>query len=253
MASLQQTDKQNHNREASRVSGGARVYAIGDIHGRVDLLRDLHRQIIDDAGQGTPRRKVLVYLGDYVDRGPHSFEVVDSLISDTPEGFETVFLKGNHEDMLLGFLEQGAFGSAWLLNGGLATVESYGVDFGGMFMGAAKLRSARQNFRNALPQDHLEFFRGLAAFHVEGDYLFAHAGVDPNVSLENQDEHDLMWIREKFLRHTIPFGKIVVHGHTIRPSPDVRPNRIGIDTGAYETGRLTCLVLEGGKRRFLQT
>ncbi len=239
--------------QQSRIPGGARVYVIGDIHGRADLLADMHGRIAADAAEGSPERKVLVYLGDYVDRGPHSFQVIGMLTAKPLEGFEAVFLKGNHEDMLLSFLEGGVFGDAWLLNGGVETLGSYGVYIDGAAADAEELRAARREFRQAPPPSHLDFLQGLSLSHAEGDYFFAHAGVNPGAPLENQREVDLLWIREDFLNYRGPFAKIVVHGHTIYTSPCVRPNRIGIDTGAYKSGCLTCLVLEGEDRRFLQT
>lgn len=237
----------------SNIPPGVCVYAVGDIHGRHDLLLDLHRIIAAAAKQDSSERKVLVYLGDYIDRGPHSSAVIESLIKAPLEGFETVCLKGNHEDLLLRFYEEGTNGDTWLLNGGLATIESYGVNFSGIFTGTEDLRSIWREFRQALPPGHLNFYRSLKTSYAIGDYLFAHAGVKPGTPLEDQEETYLLWIREEFLNCRDNFGKIIVHGHSIRPFPDVRPNRIGIDTGAFSSGCLTCLVLEGEERRFLQT
>ena len=243
---------------------GRRVYAIGDIHGRDDLVRRLHRRIGEDAAQAANRgngtnggnlSNVVVYLGDYVDRGPGSRDVVDLLLEAPLEGFEAVHLKGNHEEFLLRFREGGSLGEAWLMNGGLDTLRSYGVEFLDLDRGFADddLAEARRRLRHALPPGHLDFFHNLASWHVEGDYLFVHAGLRPGVPLDQQKDQDLFWIRHEFLDSAADFGKIVVHGHTISPEVDMAPNRIGIDTGAYFSGRLTCLVLEGATRRFIHT
>ncbi len=238
-----------------RVPDDCRVYAVGDIHGRVDLLAALHEHIVDDAAAATAGRKVLVYLGDYVDRGPRSFEVVDMLIEAPLEGFEIVYLKGNHEDFLLRFVEEEDLVTAdlWFINGGDATLHSYKVPLLALPFGPAELETVRHAFLAALPPSHMRFFQGLKMFHVEGDYLFVHAGIKPGVPLDEQDEEDLLWIREEFLDSDSDFGHMVVHGHTPAAETDVRPNRIGIDTGAFYTDRLTCLVVEGDGTRFLHT
>ena len=235
----------------ARVPDGVRLYAVGDIHGRADLLDDLHRMINRDAERAPVRRRVVVYLGDYVDRGPDSFAVVEGLIERPLAGFECVRLKGNHEDFLLSFIDDASQGDAWLMNGGGATLASYGVDTVGY--GEDNLEQARLALIRALPGEHLDFFHSLALTHEAGDYLFVHAGVRPGVGLHRQKDRDLMWIRDDFLDSDADFGPVVVHGHSIRPLPDIRPNRIGIDTGAYLTDRLTCLVLEAETRRFLHT
>ena len=238
-----------------RVPDDCRVYAVGDIHGRFDLLTALHGHIVDDAAPATAGRKVLVYLGDYVDRGPWSFEVVDMLIEAPLEGFEIVHLKGNHEDFLLRFVEEENLEEAdlWFINGGDATLHSYKVPLLTLPFGLAELETARRAFLAALPPSHMTFFQGLKMFHVEGDYLFVHAGIKPGVPLDEQNEEDLLWIREEFLDSDAAFGHMVVHGHTPAAETDVRPNRIGIDTGAVFTDRLTCLVVEGDSTRFLHT
>ncbi len=236
------------------VPDGTRIYAIGDVHGRLDLLRLLHDSILAHAAYAPAARKVMVYLGDYVDRGPESREIIDLLLAGPLPGFETVYLKGNHEDFMLEFLDDPGIGPSWLFNGGEATLESYGL--------AAKLtapRSARdilatqEAFAAALPANHLKFLRGLRLSHVVGDYLFVHAGIRPGLALSTQNPHDLMWIREEFLDSADRHDKFVVHGHTITWEPHIAPNRIGIDTGAFVSGVLTCLVLEGTTRDFLHT
>ncbi len=235
-----------------RVPDGTRVYAIGDIHGRADLLVRLYREIAEDAETGAPKRKVIVHLGDYVDRGPDSAGVIDLALGGGPEGFEPVFLMGNHEHLLLNFLDiGGAGGDVWLVNGGRQTLHSYDVDVASLILGRITFSGTAEEFRANLPLAHLDFYRSLSLYHVEGDYLFVHAGIRPGVALEEQTEQDLLWIRSRFLLDSRDHGHVVVHGHTVDLYPTVRANRIGIDTGAYVTGRLTCLVLEGGEQRFL--
>ncbi len=236
-----------------RAPENSRLYAIGDIHGRLDLLHRLHRQILDDAKDARDKRKVIIYVGDYVDRGPDSFGVIDSLINEPLEGFEHHFLKGNHEDLLISFLKAGTGADMWLGNGGRHTLESYGIDLWGPDFLHDDFPSLRAQLKTALPEDHLGFLDGLAPYHREGDYLFVHAGIQPGRALEEQSEFDMMWIREEFLNSDADHGFVVVHGHSSRAEPDQHANRIGIDTGAWRSNRLTALVLEADGRRFLQT
>jgi serine/threonine protein phosphatase 1 len=236
----------------SRVPAGTRVYAIGDIHGRADLLREINQLIHEDAYERQAPRNVVVYLGDYIDRGPHSRAVIDTFLDAPLPGFERVHLVGNHEDSLLRFLDDLQVGPPWLEYGGDATLASYGVEPPDARSTRDLLR-AQAELHRALPQRHLEFYRKLPLARVEGDYFFVHAGVRPGVPLDEQATADLLWIRGEFLHSNAEFGKIVVHGHSIADDPQVRRNRIGIDTGAYASGKLTCLVLEGEEFSFLQT
>ena len=238
----------------SSIPEGQLLYAVGDIHGRLDLLEALLGQIVEDAGasEGVDRRD-LVFLGDYVDRGPESSGVVEKLLTGLPSGFNTHFLKGNHEAILFDFLEEAWRLEHWLMNGGAATMRSYGVDTERLARLAAPPELWQQTFAEALPETHLRFFKSLRLSVAIGDYLFVHAGIKPGVPLEAQSEADLIWIREPFLSHAAPFGKIVVHGHTPGTAPVTRPNRIGIDTGAVFSGRLTALRLQDDSRKFLQT
>jgi serine/threonine protein phosphatase 1 len=242
-------------RPPAAVPDGTRVYAIGDIHGSAHLLEALMEQIVEDAEKRPgPSRRLLVFLGDYIDRGLESPRVLDMLIAGPPSGFEQVCLMGNHEEAMFGFLEDITIGPMWLRNGGGETLLGYGVTMPSTFsLTSERMEAARLALRERLPASHLAFLKSLALFHVEGGYLFVHAGVRPKVALADQHANDLLWIRDEFLTSRADFGHVVVHGHTISREPQVRPNRIGIDTGAYATGVLTCLVLEGTERRFLQT
>jgi serine/threonine protein phosphatase 1 len=233
---------------------GQLLYAVGDIHGRLDLLEAILALIEADAeSSGHVERRTLVFLGDYVDRGPDSRSVVDRVISGLPQGFEAHFLKGNHEAILLNFLDDAWSLDNWLVNGGEATMLSYGVDTGRLARLRAPSEAWRQAFAAVLPEAHLRFFKSLKLSVSFGDYLFVHAGVKPGVPLAAQTEADLIWIRGPFLDHAGPFDKIVVHGHTPGEQPVIRANRIGIDTGAVFTGRLTALRLQDGSGKFLQT
>jgi serine/threonine protein phosphatase 1 len=222
---------------------GLRIYAVGDIHGRLDLLNELLAQINSDIGLRPTARPVYVFLGDYIDRGPSSRETIDRLIEHGAT-HESVFLKGNHELIAIKCLSDRGLFDQWLRLGGLETLVSYGVPAETLANGKqiAELQSA---FHSALPQTHFRFFRDLQNSFACGVFFFAHAGVKPNVELSRQKENDLLWIRGEFLSSKDDFGKIVVHGHTPTREIEVRPNRINIDTGAFATGRLTCLAIEG--------
>ena len=232
---------------------GQLIYAIGDIHGRSDLLALLLDKIVTDAAQSKDAvRRTLVFLGDYVDRGHDSRGVVDMLLGGLAKGFETHFLKGNHEEIMLDFLRDPSALGHWLANGADATFRSYGMDVTELIRKGAAPEAWQRAFLASLPEAHRDFFQTLELAVAFGDYLFVHAGVRPGVPLEEQDPHDLVWIRGPFLKSDEDFGKIVVHGHTPAREPVVRANRIGIDTGAVFTDRLTALKLEGGSRKLLQ-
>jgi serine/threonine protein phosphatase 1 len=227
-----------------RLPPGERLYAIGDVHGCVHRLAALHADIRADLlARPFAGRVSLVHLGDYVDRGLETARVLDLLLGPPPvPGAEMVLLKGNHEEMMLGACALGATSTAlrfWLENGGLATLESYGTD------------PSFPDWLARIPPAHLALLRRCPLRHAAGDYLFVHAGVRPEVPLDRQDPHDLLWIREPFLSWRKPLGAVVVHGHTPTRVPEVRPHRIGIDTGACFGGTLTCLVLEEDRMAFL--
>jgi serine/threonine protein phosphatase 1 len=217
------------------------------------LLKTLLRQIAADASFRVGNKRTIVYLGDYVDRGHDSKGVIDLILEGPPVGFEQICLMGNHEAWLLNFLDDPGAGAGWLMNGGAATLASYGVAAGHGSNSMARLETARTAFDEALPTDHRAFLKNLSLMWRAGDYAFTHAGVRPGVALADQTADDLLWIRDDFLSSNEDFGAVIVHGHTIQDQPETRWNRIGIDTGAFATGRLTCLCVEGVEQRFLQT
>jgi len=223
------------------------IYAVGDTHGEAALLDRLLARIRADAETRPARRRVLVYLGDYVDRGPDSRGVIERLVAGPPPGFEQVCLLGNHEEMLLGCLEGDPRSSLlWLTNGGDATCRSYGVD------PEVPAEALARSLRAALPAGHERLLRELSLRHSEGDYLFVHAGIRPGVPLERQRREDLVWIRRPFQESGADHGCVVVHGHSPVPAPEDLPNRIGVDTGAVYGNALTAAVLQGDRRAFLQ-
>jgi serine/threonine protein phosphatase 1 len=229
---------------------GVRIYAVGDIHGCAALLDLLHEAIDRDTGNVTADKHI-VYLGDFVDRGPDSKGVIERVMHDTPKGFHAHYIKGNHDAALLGFLEDPKSYRVWRGFGAGDTLLSYGVR-PPLFDSVDQMTKARDALRDALPAPHLAFFRALKLQVTLGDYVFVHAGVRPGVPLVRQLEEDLLWIRDEFLSSTLPHEKVVVHGHTPLVSPECTRNRISVDTGAYATGILTCAVLEGTSCRFLQ-
>ena len=228
----------------------ARLYVIGDIHGRLDLLdrviEAIHRDV-EAHGSGA----LTVTLGDYIDRGPASRSVLDRLIGN-PFPTRLIALKGNHEALLERLLANPTLGEHWRNFGGAETLHSYGVP-AGTLMAGKDYTAAADRLRAALPMEHFAFLQSLKTSFSHGKYFLCHAGVRPGAPLESQKEEDLLWIRDEFLNSKMDFGKIIVHGHTPRPEPEVLPNRINIDTGAFATGRLTCVVLEQDRHRFLAT
>lgn len=236
------------------VPHGQRIYAIGDIHGMLDLLdRLLAIVVADDAERSPVERRTLIFLGDYIDRGPESRGVVDRMLTGMPAGFEVIHLKGNHEEILLRCLVDPGAVPPWLANGGLQTLASYGViekDVHGVQPRPSVISPA---LARALPQEHRAFYGGLPLSVTFGDYFFVHAGVRPGTPLDRQAERDCLYIREPFLSHKRSFGKVVVHGHTPTPEPELRTNRIGIDTGGVFWGRMCALRLEGVEQGFVAT
>ncbi|MBK6293427.1 MAG: serine/threonine protein phosphatase [Rhodoferax sp.] len=258
------------------------LYAVGDIHGRLDLLEAMLGAIEAHARQRPGAQSQVIFLGDYLSRGQDSRGVVERILrwrATCPEHWRVISLKGNHEDLALRYLS-GDLEAArhWFDYDGLDALRDYGValptqcqpiatpqELGGLAQPVpvlmtpvakafddATLESLRHAFATALPATHLAFLESLSVSHRAGDYHFVHAGVRPGVALEAQTATDQMWIRSRFLASDVEHGALVVHGHTVAPQPQVRANRIGIDTGAYASGVLTCLVLEGAQRCFLQ-
>jgi serine/threonine protein phosphatase 1 len=242
-------------RSASATPSDTAIYAIGDIHGRLDLLLQLQEQIANDAARHPAKRRLLVYLGDYVSRGPDSRGVVERVRTWQPEGFERVILRGNHEDLLLRFAGgEWKAGRHWFDYGGLDTLAAYGIDIADRAArDEASVTELGRCLAAALPLSHLEFFNTLQINHRAGGYFFSHGGIRPGVALDAQSPHDCMWIRKTFLDSSADHGAVVVHGHSICREPEIRRNRIGIDTGAYRSGVLTCVVLEGSAIKLLQT
>lgn len=234
------------------VPDGMRVYAIGDIHGRPDLLDELYDKIARHLAANPRDEAVVVLLGDYVDRGPDSKGVLDRLCASAPAGLRQVLLKGNHEDMMLKFMEAPARGNEWRSYGGGEALQSYGIASRDN-MPARELYDLAKEFRARVPLEHLKLLTVLPTSFEIGDYFFCHAGVRPGMPLDRQGEQDLLWIREKFLQSEKDFGKMVVHGHSPVAAPEFHSNRIAIDTNAYESGRLTCLVLDGTARDIIAT
>jgi len=231
---------------------GSRAYCIGDIHGRDDLLQQIHDKILADASDFTDN-KTVIYLGDYIDRGERSKQVVELLLTKPLPGFNSIYLRGNHEQSLLDFLTEPNIGQVWFNYGGLQTLVSYGVRYKKIPTNIQDLQALQRELKEQLPYSHLDFFNKTRLFHSYGSYYFVHAGVNPDLSLEQQQAEDQLWIREGFVDHVKTFEKIIVHGHTISDEPDFQHNRIGVDTGAYLSGKLSCLVLENDTQRIIQT
>lgn len=237
---------------AGAVPDGVRVYAVGDIHGRLDLLDDLlARMEADDASRGKADT-IVIFLGDLIDRGPNSAQVVQRLMELGSGSDRIRFLLGNHEEVFLKSLRGDAKALPFFVRiGGKPTILSYGIDEAEY--GAADYPELLEMLRASVPQAHIDFLSAFEDMIVIGDYAFVHAGVRPGVPLDRQEPGNLRWIREEFLNHGAPFEKIVVHGHTICDEVEERSSRIGIDTGAYASGRLTAMAFEGIDRWVLQT
>ncbi len=238
--------------DARRGATGQRAYVVGDVHGRLDLLDHLLGEIHRDIDTSRPARVLLVFLGDLIDRGPASAQVVERLRTYRHDGVRPIFLLGNHEEVLLRVIAGEAEAiPGWLRFGGADCLKSYGVD--PRAISAASDAQAIATIREAIPQSHVDFLRTFVDTCRFGDYLFVHAGVRPGIALERQSQSDLRWIREPFLLDDSEHGFVVVHGHTITKGVDERTNRIGIDTGAYRTGTLTALAIEEDRRWYLDT
>ena len=229
-----------------------RAYVIGDIHGRLDLLDLLLASIHSEIDQQHPQKVLLVFLGDLIDRGPRSAEVVERLRTYSHPRVQPVFILGNHEEVLLRILNgEAALIEKWRWFGGSECLRSYGIDPGALK--TLPQQEALNEIRRAIPREHIAFISSFSDTCRFGDYLFVHAGIRPDVALHEQRQSDLRWIREPFLFDETDHGFMVVHGHSISKRVQQRPNRIGIDTGAYKTDVLTAIAIEGDRRWFLDT
>jgi serine/threonine protein phosphatase 1 len=231
-------------RRLPRVPDRVRIYAVGDIHGRADLLDEILARVDADLAAYPDCIPLHVFLGDYIDRGPASRAVIDRLIERT-RTHKTVCLKGNHESYMLDFLGAPGVLSEWQHLGGLETIMSYGIR-PSINADSAKQMELSRALNAALPSRHRDFLWSLQLSFSCGDFFFTHAGVKPRVPLNRQKAEDLLWIRDDFLLCEDDHGKVIVHGHSPVSAPEIRQNRINIDTGAYATGRLTCLIIETG-------
>ena len=236
----------------AKTPGDTRIYAIGDIHGCIAEFDRLLEIIHSDLTSAPIANHLIISLGDYVDRGPDSAGCVEKLIRLQESSDNVVCLKGNHEDKFLKFLNDplGVAGS-FFGYGGIELSQSYGVNIAAIGDPLMNAETVRDELIRLAPQEHLTWLEALSTSFGSGDYFFAHAGVDPGVPLNSQNPHDLMWIREPFLSHDMPLEKVIVHGHTPQSTPEVKVNRINVDTWAFATGVLTCVVLEGTEYRFL--
>ena len=238
----------------ARIPDNVRVYAIGDIHGRADLLGRLMDLIDEDAATAGQHEKVImVFLGDYVDRGFQSREVIDFILSERLAAYETVFLKGNHEEAFLKFLSDAGFGPDWARYGGSETLTSYGIRPPRSRTLPEEWVEACARLNEVLPDAHRNFLISLRPSVTIGDYMFVHAGVRPDRALDQQSERDLLWIRDRFLNDATCFEQVIVHGHTPIREPYRDDRRIGIDTGAYLSGRLTATRLMADDVTFFTT
>jgi serine/threonine protein phosphatase 1 len=228
-----------------RLPDGIRIYAISDIHGCADLLQEMFTVIDRDLANARPMRSIHVFLGDYIDRGPDSRQTIDLLINRSRD-HESVFLKGNHEAFLFDVLKSPANLQGWKQYGGLQTLVSYGLT-PSLNPDEAEQTELITELAHRIPSYQRRFFNNLRLRFVCGDFYFVHAGVRPGIPLAQQKEEDLLWIREEFLESEERFSKYIVHGHTPVREPDMRSNRINIDTGAYATGNLTLLTIQGDR------
>lgn len=228
---------------------GMRIYAIGDVHGRFDLLEKMHARIAAELAADRPDDWRIIHLGDYVDRGPDSAGVIEFVSTRTRDDPRMLAIAGNHEMKFLAFLANPEQWRQFADFGGEETVQSYGVGID--FTTASGLREGHAALKRAVPPSHMSFLNGLAYSIGFGDFFFCHAGIRPGVPLDEQDTHDLTWIRSEFLDYPHLHPKVIVHGHTPHDEPEVMANRVNVDTLAYRSGVLTALVIDGTDKRFL--
>lgn len=228
---------------------GMRIYAVGDVHGRLDLLEGMHARIEAELAEDPPDDWRIIHLGDYVDRGPDSRGVLDMLIDATRRDERVVTLAGNHDQGFLDFLAYPSPDGLFANNGGEMTALSYGVTLD--FDDPVELASGHAKLRRAVPQSHIGFLNGLGYSASFGDFFFCHAGIRPGVPLEEQNPRDLLWIRGEFLNYPGLHPKVIVHGHTPHGEPQVMANRVDVDTFACRSGVLTALVIDGAQKQIL--
>ena len=230
----------------------SQIFVVGDIHGCNDLLKQIHKKIIDKSNN-VRGNKLLIYLGDYIDKGLLIKDTVQTILYFQPKNFKCIFLLGNHEQMMLDFINNIPDSLyLWILNGGNKTLDSYGVNE----ISFIKDETIRNKFVNNIPKDHYHFFNNLLLSYQWGNYFFVHAGIDPNIALDKQDKNTLIWQRDKkFFFNNKAFEKIIVHGHTPQPKVENLAYRINIDTGAFYTGILSCLIIDtkSDERQFINT
>ena len=240
-----------------KLSEYSQVFAVGDIHGCKDLLDIIHRKIID-ASKNKEGEKLLIYLGDYIDRGPNIKDTIQTLIDFNPIDFKKIFLLGNHEQMLLEFISESRNSPyVWISNGGLETLESYGYDLSKYIDSTMNLsfdNKIRKRFLDFLPSSHMDFFNKLVLNFQWEDYFFVHAGINPSLTLDKQEKETMLWTREKFFfKPTMTYSKIIVHGHTPVEKIEKFPYRINLDTGSFYSGKLSCLLIEDRNLKFMDT
>jgi len=233
----------------ARGPDGIRLYAIGDVHGRLDLLEKMHERIANEIARDKVADWRIIHLGDYVDRGADSRGVIDFLIAARKRDARNITLAGNHDMGFLEFLDEPDGGGLFARYGGKETAQSYGVD--GKFHSPDALRLTWAELRCEVPGKHRAFMLDLSFSVSFGDFFFCHAGIRPGVPLNRQDPENLIWIRNEFLDHAELHPKVIVHGHTITDEPEVLANRVNVDTGAYRSGVLTALVIDGAEKRLI--
>ena len=237
-----------HFRDAQGPAG-LRIFAVGDVHGRLDLLQAMHARIADDLAANPPDDWRIIHLGDYGDRGPDTRGVIDHLVARRKNEPRIVTLCGNHDQSFLDFVGAGDRVRLFERFGGFETAASYGVTAD--FSTPDAVRATKETLVAAMPADHLRFLAELPLTAELGDFFFCHAGIRPGVPLDEQQPDDLIWIRDEFLNDARLHPKVIVHGHTPVEEAEIMPNRAGVDTGAYRSGVLTALVIEGKEKRLL--
>ncbi|MDQ6435196.1 metallophosphoesterase [Mesorhizobium sp. LHD-90] len=227
---------------------GIRLYAIGDVHGRLDLLEKMHARIANEISRDKVADWRIIHLGDYVDRGPNSRGVIDFLIAACARDRRMITLAGNHDMGFLEFLVAPAKESLFMQCGGIETAASYDVRFGRLFRDLERFHA---DLALAMPPEHARFIHSCRFSVSFGDFFFCHAGIRPGVALDLQDPDHLIWIRNEFLDYPGLHPKVIVHGHTITDEPEVLANRVNVDTGAFRSGVLTALVVDGAQKRLI--